>query len=222
MTSINVISHWFYSTRNQSPDLPHASNACALLGWGSTHTWYPTQSYYPDTEVTSSCLILLLLSARLGSDKPFIWLDQEPDSPSPTRKDCVLPIRQPCQLNLHIHTGCASCCSIIFRLSRNQNADPLLQSAKGACPYCCVLLFIIFRRRRSYNLGAVANNIHHTWVLLQTTENWLVVGVLRPCHIEGLVTVQRHGDFILLPHYEVRLPSPRPDMPLSHAIPTLS
>ena len=32
-------------------------------------TWYPTQSYYPDTEPTSPCPILIMSSACLGSDK---------------------------------------------------------------------------------------------------------------------------------------------------------
>ena len=34
----------------------------------ATMTWYPTQSHYPDTEVTSSCPILLMPNTRLGSD----------------------------------------------------------------------------------------------------------------------------------------------------------
>ena len=34
-----------------------------------TMTWYPTQSYYPDTEPTSHCPILIMLSAWLGSSK---------------------------------------------------------------------------------------------------------------------------------------------------------
>ena len=32
-----------------------------------TLTQYPTQSYYPDTDLTSPCPILLVLNARLGS-----------------------------------------------------------------------------------------------------------------------------------------------------------
>ena len=35
----------------------------------STMTWYPTQSYYPDTEPTSPCFILIMPSAWLWSDK---------------------------------------------------------------------------------------------------------------------------------------------------------
>ena len=35
----------------------------------STMTRYPTQSHYPDTEPTSPCLTLIMLSACLGSNK---------------------------------------------------------------------------------------------------------------------------------------------------------
>ena len=50
-----------------------------------TMTWYPTQSHYPDTELTSPCCILLVLHARLGSDKchfnkSLAWLNLEPNS----------------------------------------------------------------------------------------------------------------------------------------------
>ena len=34
-----------------------------------TMTWYPTQSLYPDTELTSPCPILIVSYTRLGSDK---------------------------------------------------------------------------------------------------------------------------------------------------------
>ena len=34
-----------------------------------TMTQYPTQSHYPNTELPSPCLILLMPSTRLGSDK---------------------------------------------------------------------------------------------------------------------------------------------------------
>ena len=54
----------------------------------STMTWYPTQSHYLDTELTSPCHILLVLSTRLESDKyqfnkSLVWLDQESNSQSP-------------------------------------------------------------------------------------------------------------------------------------------
>ena len=39
-----------------------------------TMTCYPTQSHYPDTEITSPCPILVMLSARLGGDK-YHWFD---------------------------------------------------------------------------------------------------------------------------------------------------
>ena len=35
----------------------------------STMTCYPTQSHYPNTELTSPCPIIIMLSARLGSNK---------------------------------------------------------------------------------------------------------------------------------------------------------
>ena len=44
---------------------------CALMDIQviSTMTRYPIQSHYPDTELSSSFPILLILSAGLGSDK---------------------------------------------------------------------------------------------------------------------------------------------------------
>ena len=51
-------------------------------------TQYPTQSHYPDTEVTNPFPILLMPSARLGSDKYQFesnWFDstgnRTPDRP---------------------------------------------------------------------------------------------------------------------------------------------
>ena len=43
-------------------------------------TWFPTQSHYPDTEPTIPCLILIMPSTWLGSDKyqfytSLVWLD---------------------------------------------------------------------------------------------------------------------------------------------------
>ena len=37
-----------------------------------------------------------------------------------------------------------------------------------------------------------------------------------------LVTVCTHGDFIVLPHWDIRAPAPCPTIPLSHIILTLS
>ena len=44
----------------------------------STMTCYPTQSNYPDTELTSSCHILIMPNPRLGSEKDqflSLWFD---------------------------------------------------------------------------------------------------------------------------------------------------
>ena len=53
---------------------------CDIVGYQ-----YPTQSHYPDTELASPCPILLMLSARLGSDKYqfFLnhWFDTETKLP---------------------------------------------------------------------------------------------------------------------------------------------
>ena len=48
----------------------------------STMTWCPTHSHHPVTEPTSPCPILLMQSARLGSNKyrfykSLLWLDQD-------------------------------------------------------------------------------------------------------------------------------------------------
>ena len=64
-----------------------------------TMTWYYTQSHL-DTELTSHCYILLMLSARWGSDKyqfytSLVWLDLELNSWFPTRGANALPIRPP-------------------------------------------------------------------------------------------------------------------------------
>ena len=70
-----------------------------------TMTWYPAQSHYPDTELTSHCPILLMSSTRLGSDKyPFynslFLLDLELNYRSATHEARALPIRPP-HLVLH-------------------------------------------------------------------------------------------------------------------------
>ena len=41
-------------------------------------TWYPTQSHYPDTEPTSSCPILIMPSAWLGSTEYRLDQDLNP------------------------------------------------------------------------------------------------------------------------------------------------
>ena len=45
-------------------------------------TWYPTQSHYCKTELTSPCHVFLILSARLAKDKhrvdkSLVWVDKE-------------------------------------------------------------------------------------------------------------------------------------------------
>ena len=44
--------------------VPLRDQALCTMTW-----WYLTQSHYPDTGQTSPCPILIMLSARLGSDK---------------------------------------------------------------------------------------------------------------------------------------------------------
>ena len=58
--------------------------SASSLGYQTTiiMTCYPTQSHYPDTEPTRPCPLLILPSARLGSDKYqfvkwLVWLNQE-------------------------------------------------------------------------------------------------------------------------------------------------
>ena len=60
--------------------------SAAQLGYQAASTMTcTTQSHYPDTEPTSPCPILLMLSANLGSDKyqfykSLVWIDHEPNS----------------------------------------------------------------------------------------------------------------------------------------------
>ena len=68
-----------------------------LLGNQATKlmTQYPTQSYYPDTELTSPRPILSMQNVRLGNNryqlyKSLHWLDREPKLPiSHTRGPCA-------------------------------------------------------------------------------------------------------------------------------------
>ena len=67
---------------------------------------YPTESHYHDTELTSPGHILLMLSARLGSDKyqfckSLVRLDQESNSQPSAREAIALPIRPPCRRLLY-------------------------------------------------------------------------------------------------------------------------
>ena len=52
-------------------------NFIVLPHW---NTCYPTQSYYPDTELTSACPILIMPSARL---RIFLWVEWETWNPPP-------------------------------------------------------------------------------------------------------------------------------------------
>ena len=63
-------------------------DSIVLSHWGNqatnTMTQYSNQSHYPDTELTSPCPILLMLSARIWSDKyPFLsdWFRALPTRP---------------------------------------------------------------------------------------------------------------------------------------------
>ena len=72
----------------------------------NTMTWYSPQSHYPDIEKTSACLILIISSTWLGSDKyqfdkSLVWLDQGSNPRSPTREACALPIRSLCLVTKH-------------------------------------------------------------------------------------------------------------------------
>ena len=66
------------------------------IRWSVSWFWYPTHSHYPDTELTSPSLVLVMLGAKLGSDnyqfcKSLASCDQE----SNTRESCILSIRSP-------------------------------------------------------------------------------------------------------------------------------
>ena len=65
-------------------DSVHSWRLYSAVAWGnqaiSTMTWYSTQSYYPDTEPTSPCSILIMPRVWLGSDKyTFLsrWFDSQ-------------------------------------------------------------------------------------------------------------------------------------------------
>ena len=59
-------------------DIAHSWRLNSVTSLGYQATSYSTQSHYPDTEPTSPCSILIMSSARLGSDKlQFLshWFD---------------------------------------------------------------------------------------------------------------------------------------------------
>ena len=68
LARVHTHDHWLYSA---APLGNQANN---------TMIWYPSQSHYPDTEPTSPCPILIMLSTWLGSYKyqfykSLVWLD---------------------------------------------------------------------------------------------------------------------------------------------------
>ena len=84
--SDSVRSWWLY---NYS-----ATNLGNQAATASTMTQYPTQSHYPDIELTSLCPILLMLSIKLGSDryqlcKSLVLLDWEFNSWSSAWEACT-------------------------------------------------------------------------------------------------------------------------------------
>ena len=93
-------------------DSMHSQQFYSLAPLGNqaegTMIQFPTQPHYPDTELTSPCPILLLLSTKLGSDKyqvykSLVWLDQEPNSGTPTSEACALPIFSPVCVWLNVY-----------------------------------------------------------------------------------------------------------------------
>ena len=68
LATSEVISGWVPTCDSAHSWWLHSA---ASLGHqtAGTRTCYPTQSHYPDTEPTGPCPILIMPSARLGSDK---------------------------------------------------------------------------------------------------------------------------------------------------------
>ena len=91
MTSIHLVSHWFDSTRVWTHDLPQATPVLYRFGYrarwrtcdnkhswwvysaaplankaAGTITWYCTLSHYPDTELTNTCSITLMLGNQVA------------------------------------------------------------------------------------------------------------------------------------------------------------
>ena len=74
-----------------------------------TMNQFPTQSYFPNTELTSPCFILLMPSARLGSVTyevymSLVWLDWDPISRSSAWEPCAL-LMQPFTSSSSEHVG---------------------------------------------------------------------------------------------------------------------
>ena len=64
---------------------------------------YPTQSHYPDTELTSRCPILIMVSAWLGSGKYQFFLIHWCDSTRVLRHTQLI---QPSRLENRVGHGC--------------------------------------------------------------------------------------------------------------------
>ena len=87
-----VISGWIL-TRENTHSRWHYIAAPPWNQAASIH--YPTQSHYPNLELTSPCPILLILSSKLGSgnyqfDNLLVWHDWEQNCWSPTREASAL------------------------------------------------------------------------------------------------------------------------------------
>ena len=91
-------SHWVGTTANDSLYMGDYCVAPLRDMAASMMTRYPTQSHYPDTELTSPRLILLMSSAWLESGKyqfykPLVWFSQDSNSQHSAREACSRPIR---------------------------------------------------------------------------------------------------------------------------------
>ena len=74
----------------------------------STMNWYPTHSLYPDTDPTSPCLILIMLSAWLGSDKYQFsshWFNSAKFQSHDVRISWFLKMGDRCSTHLAILSG---------------------------------------------------------------------------------------------------------------------
>ena len=109
LTRVSVHSRWLYSAAT----LMHQA--------ADTMIQHPTQSEYPDPEITNPCPIILIPSSRLGSDtsqfyKPLAWLDLELNSRSVACEACAVPI-QPLR-PVHKHEDS---CSLYIKEEKLQN-----------------------------------------------------------------------------------------------------
>ena len=100
-----LMRYWRY--RNTEPVNSHAEDSwrsyrAAFLRNQTTSTvpQYRTHSHYPGIELISPCHILLISSAKWGSDKyqfckSLVLLGRESNSRSPVREACTLTIPSP-------------------------------------------------------------------------------------------------------------------------------